>query len=522
LRILGNHRFTRLGEEGLLLRDIMKCSYGDKAGMPSPGGKWKGKDITDVYPYQDEDGKTLFEVVRFEPKDFRQRLPNGKWGIGNTRRVLYRLPEVIDAVKKKCTVYIVEGEKDVHTLETWGLHATCCPGGGGKWKKQFSEFLRGANVTILPDADKTGREHAAKVNKSLTSIAPEVNTVELPGAKDVSEWVEKGGTKEEFLRVVKPPELETFSEYDLNHEDIAPLVEVIKNIAPEGLSVLAARPKKGKSTLAMNFARAVTSGKLALGEFPVTKGECLYIALEDGKRRLDERFTRIRGKAKPSKLLRCMQMGGFPRLDKGGVTFLECYIQKHPNLRLVVIDTWVRVKPRKSGNNVYDDDADSWKLLHDLANCYHIAILVLHHTKKQAGLDGEWIDDISGTSGITGTVDTIMVLQDGQDEDSRTLRVKGRDVEEASYNLKGDKECLTWKFVGDADRMAMSAVRREILDYVTDNSGKQPWQIARSLGKNESTLRGMLRKMIIAGELRKEGNKYFNAYVPINTTNKKY
>jgi len=119
----------------------------------------RGKgEIFAAYDYTDEEGNLLFQVVRFYPKDFRQRRPAGcgewEWSLGDTPRVLYRLPEVRKAIEAGRRVFVVEGEKDVHTLEAWGLAATCNPGGAGKWPRECSEGLRGAHVVIIPITTK--------------------------------------------------------------------------------------------------------------------------------------------------------------------------------------------------------------------------------------------------------------------------------------------------------------------------------------------------------------------------------
>lgn len=169
------------------------------------------KRLIETYDYTDETGEQLFQVVRFEPKDFRQRHydptnPKAKkegwvWGVKGIRRVLYRLPKITKAAQEEEVVYLVEGEKDVHSLERLGIVATCNPMGAGKWRKEYTESLHEANVVILPDNDTTGREHAETVAERLHGVASSVRIVELPGlpAKgDVSDWIAAGGTAEEL------------------------------------------------------------------------------------------------------------------------------------------------------------------------------------------------------------------------------------------------------------------------------------------------------------------------------------
>lgn len=165
------------------------------------------KKIVAAYDYKDEERKLLFQVVRYSPKDFSQRRPNGKggwiWNLKGVRRVLYRLPELI---KGEDPVFIVEGEKDTDNLWKWGLTVTTCSGGVGKWKKEYNEFLRGKEIILIPDNDKQGFEHSKQVANSLFGIAKNIKWLELPGLRekqDVSDWIQKGGTKEEFLDLAK-------------------------------------------------------------------------------------------------------------------------------------------------------------------------------------------------------------------------------------------------------------------------------------------------------------------------------
>lgn len=161
------------------------------------------------YNYADENGVLLFQVVRFEPKDFRQRCPAGdvwSWSVKGIRKVPYRLPELLEA--PDAIVYVVEGEKDVNRLMAMGLLATCNAGGAGKWSAELSEFFRGRRVVILPDNDEPGRKHAAKVSKSLSTVGAMVRVIHLPGLPekgDVSDWLGAGGTVEKLEAMLELP-----------------------------------------------------------------------------------------------------------------------------------------------------------------------------------------------------------------------------------------------------------------------------------------------------------------------------
>ena len=180
---------------GLSLAELM-----GKARDPG-GGKAK---IVATYDYLDESGALLYQVLRFEPKTFRQRRPNGsgwEWRLDGVRRVLYRLPQVLAAAKSRETIYICEGEKDVEALERAGCMATCNAGGAGKWRPQYNEALRGANVIIVADNDEPGRKHAAAVAAALEGVAAALCVVAAREGKDAADHLAAGHGPEEFVRL---------------------------------------------------------------------------------------------------------------------------------------------------------------------------------------------------------------------------------------------------------------------------------------------------------------------------------
>lgn len=143
---------------GLALSELFPrnpCKSGGVHGaLDTPATNGRGR-IVASYDYVDEEGTLLYQAVRFDPKRFAQRAPAGSgwtWSLNGVRRVLYRLPAVLEASRASGTVYVVEGEKDVHALERLGLVATCNAAGAGKWREEYADALRGAGrVVIVPD-----------------------------------------------------------------------------------------------------------------------------------------------------------------------------------------------------------------------------------------------------------------------------------------------------------------------------------------------------------------------------------
>lgn len=173
-----------------------------------PRGEWTPRgDAIAVYDYVDEHGKLLFQVCRTAGKEFPQRRPDPgsktgwAWRLGDIRRVLYRLPKVIEAVDLGRTIYIVEGEKDVHSIEAKGEVATCNPGGAGKWRDEFAEHLRDATVIIACDKDGPGQKHARQVADSLDEIAASWRMVEAVEGKDVTDHLNAGHALHELVEI---------------------------------------------------------------------------------------------------------------------------------------------------------------------------------------------------------------------------------------------------------------------------------------------------------------------------------
>lgn len=183
-------------------RLIGSCRCGGQHGHDIP------RPVIDAtYPYTDEKGELLFEVVRFSPKDFRQRTPDGaggwRWSIKGVRRVLYRLRELVEDDADR-TVFFVEGERDVESLERLGHLATCNPmGAEDKWKyvsEHARTVLRGRDVVVVADADDVGRRHARTIEASLCDVAKSLRMLEPPAPyKDVTELLGAGGTLESLV-----------------------------------------------------------------------------------------------------------------------------------------------------------------------------------------------------------------------------------------------------------------------------------------------------------------------------------
>jgi 5S rRNA maturation endonuclease (ribonuclease M5) len=206
-------------------------------------------DLVDTYKYFYADGSLAMEVLRFVDergkKTFRQRRPDEtggwNWSTSDIEKPLYRLPQVIHAKEEGRPIYVVEGEKDVHSLEALGKTATTNPGGAGaegqnKWMPHHTEALAGANIIIICDNDEAGYLHARSVNKVLTEAGCSVKVFKPGKHKDVSDLIEAG---DELADTLIPFDTATVTEPVESSQDnnaLDALIESLSNLQGQQLS----------------------------------------------------------------------------------------------------------------------------------------------------------------------------------------------------------------------------------------------------------------------------------------------
>ena len=171
-----------------------------------PQVPWEERDLEAAYDYTNENGKLLYQVLRYHGKNFRQRRPDGNggwvWGLGDVKRVPFRLAKI----RHSEFLAIVEGEKDVLTLERIGMVGTCNNGGAGNFKPELAVHFTRKHVAIFPDNDEPGREHALKVAALLSPVAKSLKIVELPelpAKGDITDFINAGGTVEQIRELYR-------------------------------------------------------------------------------------------------------------------------------------------------------------------------------------------------------------------------------------------------------------------------------------------------------------------------------
>lgn len=296
--------------------------------------------------------------------------------------------------------------------------------------------------------------------------------------------------------ITPPPRLAVVRADVLMRQKFPPAVFVVPSILPVGLTLLAGRPKLGKSWLCLDVAAAIAAGGEVLGR-AVTAGDVLYLALEDGPRRLQERLTKMLGGASAPPRLHLAT--ACQSLDAGGATAVESWIKSVPAPRLIIVDVFQRIRPKpQSGGRLYADDYTSVLPLKVLADEFNIAVIAVTHTRKaEAGVDP--FDAISATTGLVGAADHALILD--RSSTGLTLYGRGRDVEEFDLAVRFDPSTARWTVIGDREAVNRSDTRNAIIAALNAaGEALGPAEIARRAALSEQVVRQRLSAIVRAGE----------------------
>ena len=423
---------------GLTMDDLFPCN-----GRSNDNDSVRSR-IVATYDYRDESGVLRHQSVRYQPKGFKQRRPDGKggwiWTLKDIGRVLYRLPELLSADPSE-TVFIVEGEKDVDRLRSLGLVATCNAEGAGKWRPEFAKYLKNRNVVVLPDNDKPGSDHAESIGRSADGKAVSVKVVELPGLSpkgDVSDWLDAGGTVSELQQLVaEADEWEPTADDSADGDELlAPIKPVsfgelmerypelrkpvIHGIAREGeVCNIIAPSKVGKSWLVYMLTSAIVLGRRWLERFQCERGRVLLIDNELHQETIHHRILTVANAMgiEPNDYKDCLD-----------VISLRGRLTNYPGLRhtidqieagyyqAIIVDAHYRMLPDGTDENSNAAMAQVYNLIDKYADQTGAAWFLIHHSSKgnQAGKD---VTDVgSGAGSQSRAADSHLVLREHETE----------------------------------------------------------------------------------------------------------
>jgi len=266
---------------------------------------------------------------------------------------------------------------------------------------------------------------------------------------------------------------------------------LINNLIPYGLSIMAGRPKQGKSICATQMAICVAQGRKFLGQFPVKKYKVLFISKEESPELTAERLKRI-----------CPNFSQFENIiytfqwlspAEGGIEYLDFYLEKSPDIKLVIVDTLSAfINGNHNAGRGYFNEYEDARKIHKVAKERGVALILLHHTVKQSSGN---LNDLYGSSGYSGTADNILLLNSDKVRGIGKLQLTSR-YGDAEYALKFNKEKGCWEYLGEFEEVDLSQERQDILEVLVDACGPvQVKQIAKELGKNIPATSNLLIKL---------------------------
>lgn len=500
--------YVGMGDDGHVLAHCFGgCSFeavvsalgltaGDLApmeGAPLSSSRNDKRRIVQVYHYRDKAGALLFQVVRYEPKDFRQRRPDPNkpgdwiWKLKGVPRVLYRLPE-LSTTDSAQPVFVCEGEKDADNVASLGLVSTTAPGGGSKgkskWREEYNESLRGRRVVILPHNDEPGRVHAQAVARSVAAAAVSVKVLELPelpdDGGDVSDWLGAGGTAERLLELVDAaPERKPG---DDPAPDDRPAIVRLCDVAPRPLewlwpgriplgklSLICGDPGTGKSLLVADLAARVSAG-LAWPDAPAHRaaGDVWLISLED-----DLADTiRPRLDAAGAAVSRVHALPEVFSLD-AHLAQLDSALARTEGARLLVIDP-IAACLGKVDSHKNADVRGALAPLALMAARRSVAVVCIHHLNKSA--IGPALYRAAGSLAFAAAARAVwLVAMDRDDKRRRLLLPIKNNLAEAltglAYCIEGDEARAVGRIVWDPRPIDASA--DEALAVLTPDDSHQ-------------------------------------------------
>ncbi|MFY9855044.1 MAG: AAA family ATPase [Terracidiphilus sp.] len=437
-----------------------------------------------IYDYRDASGQMVFQVVRYEPKEFRQRRPNGKggwiWNMNGVTRVLYDLPALVRAN----VVLVGEGEKDKDILEKAAAEfpddggklcyaATTNVGGALKWLDEYSAFCAGKRVFVFPDNDNTGRNHAQQVCASVSKYAQGVYLVDLPGLaehEDVSDYLDTHSPLELFALIQSAPKWTpkvtaqpTTTANGFNLVELGELLsrpEVPVDWLVDGMlvrgtvSCAVAKPKVGKGTTARNLCFDVATGAEFLGR-KTKKGSCIYLALEERSEEVTADFRAMGADGTEPILIHA------DTTPETAIPLLVVLVREQ-RPALLVIDPLIRMV-RVRDEKAYAEMYTGLGPLIDVAREVGTHILLVHHSGKSVKSDA--IDSPLGSTAIGAAVSTLIVLKRTESYRSiQTVQRIGIDMPETVLTFDSKTRLLS---IGgtraEADRRE---IEKDIVEYL--------------------------------------------------------
>jgi hypothetical protein len=428
------------------------------------------KRIADTYDYLSAEGELLYQAVRYVPKGFTQRRPDGNggwiWNMECVQRVLYHLPALLNSRDDDPDgfVFVCEGEKDANNTAAINLIATTNVGGAGKWKgddgSRYADALTERRLVIVPHNDDPGRAHAQDVAQACHGKAAEVHILSLPGLApkgDISDWIAAGGTREQLLQFatacpVWTPNDATTAAAKSEPPTVRQLLQAFPKLRPPVLHGLLRRgetmnviapPKTGKSWLVTDLAIAVATGRSWLNTYQTEMGNVLILDNE------------LHGETTAARIPKVAHARGVlidEFADRLFVENLRGRLRDIFNLRtyfdgiepgrfkVIILDAMYRFMPRDTDENDNGALAEIYNQLDSYADRLGCCFVCIHHSTKGSQSDKAVTDVGAGAGSQSRATDTHLILRQHEDDGVVVLDAAVRSWAPI------DPVCLRWDF----------------------------------------------------------------------------
>ncbi|TWP51462.1 AAA family ATPase [Lentzea tibetensis] len=305
---------------------------------------------------------------------------------------------------------------------------------------------------------------------------------------------------------------ETWTADRLMAAEFPPPKWAVPGVLCEGVTLLAGPPKVGKSWMSLGLGLDIAAGRPAFGSIDIAAGPVLYLALEDTPRRLQNRMGKMLKEIGTAPPMLTLAMD-CPPLPQGGDRAIAGWLHRNGNARLVVIDVFAKVRGTEQGHvPQYDADYAAMTRIKKVADYYGIAVVLVHHVRKAVHED--FLATVSGTNGIAGAADAVLVLERARNNADGVLHVTGRDVEEADHALSFNPTTGAWSILdGPAIDHTVGDTRALILRYLREHPGSQPKDIAAAIGVTADNVRRTCARMCDANQLTKNATSQY--FVPL-------
>ena len=346
---------------------------------------------------------------------------------------------------------------------------------GGVYELDRNNFLSNRCYAFIK-LGLSGEELFVALNKINTDFCnPPVSESEVRKIVNGKKDIKPEPFSAQYEPVFQTNRCEIFHLQDLLHEKILAPEWVIPYFLPIGLTVLGGKPKAGKSWFALSLCLGVSKGRPVFGQFPCKPVKVLYLCLEDPLSRVQYRAKKLLQQEDISRnFLFSTQWTRFasPREKnphEDGLAKLKETIINQRDLKLIVIDTWQKIRPTKYGKqNDYESDYQHLQQIQEMAMHYHIGIVIVHHARKDS-LSEEKQDVLLGSTAIAGVCDLIWILERKAPATEGVLTPRGRDIENEepiSFTLNDGQ----WEYAGIEKEIVRNKNEAKIIEILIENN----------------------------------------------------